>query len=74
MWRLAVHMKESEFAVNVVRFDLAGIVRNIEQGLEFSMGIHLHECAAHQVSKDLAIGKRTVHSSVHRADILLAFR
>ena len=57
-----------------MRFDLAGIVRNIEQGLEFSMGIRVHECAAHEVSKDLAIGKRTVHSSVHRADILLAFR
>src|SRR5512139_663454 len=68
----AMHEKQAVLAVDLVRLDLAGVVRHVEQQAQVSVRKVMREDAPHDVSEDLAVGERAVDRRTHGTEIALA--
>ena len=69
---LAVHEEPAFATVDLVLFDLACVVGDIEQEFQFGAGQHLFEHLSRQMGEDLAVGERAVDGRAHGAQIGLA--
>src|SRR6516164_8960806 len=66
---LAVDVEKLVNAPYLVLFELAGVVRYVEQQRQLGMREELREYLTRQVADDLPVGKRAVGSGTHGADI-----
>ena len=64
-----MHEQFASLAADQVRFDLAGVVRNVEQQRQLAIGKEMPEDAPRIVAEDFAIGEGAVHRRPHGAEI-----
>ena len=69
---LAVNEQLARFTLDRVRFDLAGIVRDIKQKAQIAIGKKMSENAPRVMAEDFAVGKRAIDRRPHRAEVALA--
>jgi hypothetical protein len=64
-----MHEKLAALSVDGVRFDLAGIMRNVEQQRKLRAGKEALKNAPRTVAEDLVVGEGAVYRGSHRAEV-----
>ena len=68
----AMNEQITVLSIDRMPFDLAGIVRDVEQQAQITVGKEVAENAPRVVAEDFAIGERAVDRGPHRAEVALA--